>query len=138
MSVKLLYNHFHEFPIFLAPRTCFDLYQLGIRTSGNYFIDPDGPYAGDYPVSVYCDLNSGNLNRLLKVLTSHKTRFTISGTTKINHDQVGEISVDKCREQGCSVHRVTYEISESQIAALATLSENCEQHFRVSSFSFFL
>ena len=33
---------------------------------------------------------------------------------------------------------MTYEISESQIAALATLSENCEQHFRVSSFSFFV
>ena len=27
--------------------------------SGNYFIDPDGPFAGDYPISVYCDLNSG-------------------------------------------------------------------------------
>ena len=68
---------------------------------------------------------------LLNVLISRKVRFTISGTTKINHDQVGEISVDKCREQGCSVHRVTYEISESQIAALAILSESCEQHFRV-------
>ena len=32
---------------------------------------------------------------------------------------------------------MTYEISESQIAALATLSENCEQHFRVSSISIF-
>ena len=60
---------------FLAPRTCFDLYQLGIRTSGNYFIDPDGPYAGDYPVSVYCDLNSGSLYSLLIVLlTSRKVQ----------------------------------------------------------------
>ena len=32
---------------------------LNVTMSGNYFIDPDGPFAGDYPISVYCDLNSG-------------------------------------------------------------------------------
>ena len=43
----------------IAPRTCHDLKMLNVTMSGNYFIDPDGPFSGDYPISVYCDLNSG-------------------------------------------------------------------------------
>ena len=52
--------------------------------------------------------------------------------TKIDHDLVGTIEVKKCQEPGCFPQSITYQSSISQIAALATLSKNCEQHFRVS------
>ena len=56
------------------------------------------------------------------------------GVTKIDHDLVGVIEVKKCQEPGCFPQSITYQSSINQIAALATLSENCEQHFRVSFF----
>ena len=58
--------------------------------------------------------------------------FFFKGTTKVDHDLVGEKSVSKCHESGCSVHRVRYKISMSQIGALTSLSNHCEQHIRVS------
>ena len=50
----------------------------------------------------------------------------------IDHDLVGAIEVKKCQEPGCFPQSITYQSSISQIAALATLSKNCEQHIRVS------
>ena len=58
------------------------------------------------------------------------------GTTRIDHDIVGQRQVSRCQERGCSVHYVTYENSMSQIGALATLSKSCEQHVRVSVLSY--
>ena len=107
--------------------------------SGNYFIDPDGPFAGDYPISVYCDLNSGKTftEKITSVFLkkySWKIFFILLsiGVTKIDHDLVGAIEVKKCQEPGCFPQSITYQSSINQIAALATLSKNCEQHFRVS------
>ena len=58
--------------------------------------------------------------------------FIFLGVTKIDHDLVGVIEVKKCQEPGCFPQSITYQSSISQIAALATLSKNCEQHIRVS------
>ena len=57
--MKLFFNGADGIIFHIAPRTCHDLKMLNVTMSGNYFIDPDGPFAGDYPISVYCDLNSG-------------------------------------------------------------------------------
>ena len=65
-----------------------------------------------------------------------KCLYVFTGATKIEHDLIGEKSVSKCQERGCFVKRVRYNISMSQIAALASLSNNCEQHIRVSQFLF--
>ena len=39
--------------------------------------------------------------------------------------------VASCRERGCSVHRISYEVPMAQIVALTTLSKECEQHVQV-------
>ena len=49
-----------------APRTCNDLKLLGVDISGDYFIDPDGPFYGALPVKVFCDVKTGKTNGLLQ------------------------------------------------------------------------
>ena len=122
-----------------APRTCNDLKLLGITISGDYYINPDGPFSGFPPIKVFCDVKTGTFvnflidNRvLIGQLKHYHYAFFFIGTTKVDHDLVGEKSVSKCHESGCSVHRVRYKISMSQIAALTSLSNHCEQHIRVS------
>ena len=44
---------------------------------------------------------------------------------------MGQREVSKCRERGCFVQRIRYNVPMRQISALASLSENCEQHIRV-------
>jgi hypothetical protein len=41
--------------------------------------------------------------------------------------------VSSCRESGCSVHRVSYNVPMSQMIAVTTLSKECEQHIQVGS-----
>ena len=40
-------------------RTCHELEQIGVQTSGMYLIDPDGEMMGDAPINVYCDFKNG-------------------------------------------------------------------------------
>ena len=47
--------------LFSAPRTCNDLKLLGVTISGDYYINPDGPFSGFPPVKVFCDVKSGRL-----------------------------------------------------------------------------
>ena len=42
----------------------------------------------------------------------------------------GRVQTSKCRQAGCSVHSVEYEIPVSQIEALILMSEECEQYVR--------
>jgi hypothetical protein len=44
---------------FKAPRTCHELKEMGVETSGKYFIDPDGPWMGAKPVEVFCNMKTG-------------------------------------------------------------------------------
>jgi len=92
-----------------SARTCSQLRSLGLRDSGEYFIDPDGPGPNSPPVKVYCDLKTG--------------------TTRINH-QLHQQAVTPCRERGCFVRAVDYEIPMKQIISIISLSENCEQYIR--------
>ena len=40
-------------------RTCAEYAQYGLKTSGLYMIDPDGPLLGQPPFQVFCDFKSG-------------------------------------------------------------------------------
>ena len=40
-------------------RTCAEYAQYGLKTSGLYMIDPDGPLLGQAAFQVYCDLSLG-------------------------------------------------------------------------------
>ena len=40
-------------------RTCAEYAQYGLKTSGLYMIDPDGPLLGHPPFQVFCDFKSG-------------------------------------------------------------------------------
>ena len=84
-------------------RTCDQLRQLGLTSSGHHWIDPDGPGVGLAPVLVWCDMRTG--------------------ATRVTHDLVEDtVVVTKCREPGCSVHTVNYHIPTKQTEALILLS----------------
>ena len=42
----------------------------------------------------------------------------------------GTVATTKCRQAGCSVHSVKYDIPVSQIEALILMSGECEQYVR--------
>ena len=42
----------------------------------------------------------------------------------------GQVQTTKCRQAGCSVHSVKYDIPVSQIEALILMSGECEQYVR--------
>ena len=75
-------------------------------------------------------VRAGNI--FSKNFTTHLvSKVFFPGTTTIEHDLEGPREVSKCRERGCFVQRIRYNIPMRQISALAALSENCEQHIRV-------
>lgn len=44
-----------------VPRTCEELHAFDpFKASGLYQIDPDGAFVGDPPITVYCDMSTGN------------------------------------------------------------------------------
>ena len=57
-------------------RTCAEYAQYGLKTSGLYMIDPDGPLLGRPPFQVYCDFSLGSykikLNILIKTFLNRK------------------------------------------------------------------
>ena len=40
-------------------RTCHEYAQYGLKTSGLYMVDPDGPLLGKPPFQVFCDFDTG-------------------------------------------------------------------------------
>ena len=111
-------------------RTCSDLRRLGVTTSGLHWIDPDGPGAGRAPVRVHCDMRTGatrighnfagELRHIRGEITCHH----------VNMSGEGQVATTKCRQAGCSVHSVKYDIPVSQIEALILMSGECEQYVR--------
>ena len=91
-------------------RTCKQLKDFGVKESGYYFIDPDGPGVGAPPVQVFCDIKSG--------------------ITRIDHELHGEQRISSCRERGCFVRAVNYLVSMQQVEALILMSSHCEQYLR--------
>ena len=47
-------------------RTCAEYAQYGLKTSGLYMVDPDGPLLGQPPFQVFCDFDAGKDNFVLR------------------------------------------------------------------------
>ena len=61
MNVSWNSKSYNSLMFFSAPRTCNDLKLLGVTISGDYYINPDGPFSGFPPVKVFCDVKTGKL-----------------------------------------------------------------------------
>ncbi|XP_059085915.1 uncharacterized protein LOC131882695 isoform X2 [Tigriopus californicus] len=93
-----------------APRTCDELKRNGLKMSGMYYLDPDGPSQGHSATLAFCDMTKGE--------------------TRMDHNLGGSHRVSSCQEFGCSVHRIQYEMSVSQISKLISLSSQCFQEIQ--------
>ena len=56
-------------------RTCAEYAQYGLKTSGLYMIDPDGPLLGQPPFQVFCDFKSGRYDSSKLILYLDRTDF---------------------------------------------------------------
>ena len=91
-------------------RSCEEIRQFDpTLTDGYHQIDPDGAFAGDEPITVYCELRTG--------------------TTFIGHDTLGSVEVDQCSGIACHQRPITYQSSMRQMIALIRQSRQCRQIF---------
>ena len=95
-------------------RTCNELSNRGITSSGVYTIDPDGDGIGYEPILVFCNFQDG--------------------TTEVYHDHEDMIKVDKCDEIGCASYDFNYLAPPQQIDALINLSQSCYQDISFGCF----
>ncbi|XP_077125793.1 uncharacterized protein LOC143782323 [Ranitomeya variabilis] len=93
--------------------SCAALKEAGITDSGRYIIDPDGVDKGVPQFEVFCDMSS------------------FSGITVIGHNSERRIPVSPCEEAGCYKRELIYSAAISQINALTTVSQSCEQFVRL-------
>merc|ERR1712098_60111 len=82
-------------------RSC---YELKIKESGYYWIDPD---SSGHPVKVFCDMETG--------------------ATEVGHRQEGAHNITWCKEEGCYTLDMEYNLPEEKIQAIIAMSEDCEQ-----------
>ncbi len=100
--------------IYLVPKSCAELRNFGITTSGLYDIDPDGNGMGDRPITVHCDLDSSEV------------------VTEVLHDAEDMIDVKPCEGENCFLHKINYgNAALRQITTLISLSEECYQSIEV-------
>ena len=90
----------------LAP-SCQHLAMFGISKSGNYKLNMNGNGNGAEPVEVHCDF--------------------ATNTTKISHDSLNSVEIQKCSGSLCFNHPVKYPATPKQIQNLIDISEACEQ-----------
>ncbi|XP_073443976.1 contactin-associated protein-like 2 [Dendrobates tinctorius] len=93
--------------------SCTALKEAGITDSGRYIIDPDGVDKGVPQFEVFCDMSS------------------ISGITVIGHNSERRMPVSPCEEAGCYKRELIYSADISQLSALTTVSQSCEQFVRL-------
>jgi len=103
-------------------RSCSEYAAYGIKTSGEYMVDPDGPLSGVPPINVFCQFDGQG-----------------GATTEIHHNSENQLKISHCHDPACYSRNITYTsgvdgepIPLSQIEALISLSENCEQSFSYS------
>jgi len=56
-------------------RTCAEYAQYGLKTSGLYMVDPDGPLLGHPPFQVFCNFDDGTIINLNYDLTKFLNKF---------------------------------------------------------------
>ena len=100
-------------------RSCNEYSAFGIKTSGQYKIDPDGILIGEPPFTVNCQFDGNG-----------------GAVTEIFHNAEDLTAVEHCHDPGCYSKNITYTSGQSgdpiplpQIEALISLSARCEQSF---------
>ena len=113
-SVQILQEHIsklEEITKVFALRSCHEYKSFGMRTSGSYYIDPDGREGAGSPFLVRCDLKSG--------------------TTEIMHDHKEKIIIPHCSGDMCYHVSVQYPTSTmDQLKTLIDLSDVCTQEIQ--------
>jgi hypothetical protein len=119
-------------------RTCHEI-RLEDPTlpSGMYWIDPDGNGIGDFPISVYCNMTTGNrdtgtVSLIHSFFKTVKNKHCGTGTTSIRHDSESPMNVGHCAGIGCYSRTVSYNATIAQLSSLAKYSAECHQSIRVS------
>ena len=96
--------------------------------NGQYLVDPDGEMISSDPISVsiFSFIKEVNYfkSSLLKVNCIFDENEVI---TELPHFQEKPLIVDHCDSIGCYKQDIDYGVPLSQIEALISLSENCEQ-----------
>ena len=98
----------------LGVRTCQDLKNKGITANGDYMVDPDGFGVGQAPVLVSCNMTARNGQ----------------AATIVSHDSEAKTLVSGYDYPIFYMRKVHYNILQSQLAILLTISDHCEQFIR--------
>jgi len=100
-------------------RTCKEYSDYGLKTSGLYSIDPDGPLIGHPPITVMCQFDENG-----------------GAATEVLHNSEESIEISHCHDAGCIQYNITYTngpkgtaIPLSQITSLMEISSACVQTF---------
>ena len=80
-------------------RTCAEYAQYGLKTSGLYMVDPDGPLLGQPPFQVFCNFDAGK-NIFVLRLALILIQIHSPGTTEVMHNVENMTLVDHCHEPG--------------------------------------
>ena len=84
-------------------RTCAEYAQYGLKTSGLYMVDPDGPLLGQPPFQVFCNFDAGK-NIFVLRLALIFTKTLSPGTTEVMHNVENMTLVEHCHEPGMMIH----------------------------------
>lgn len=97
-------------------RSCSEYAKFGLKRSGMYMIDPDGPLIGQEPFQVVCNF--------------------ATGATEVMHNLEDKQPIKRCHKPGCYEKDVKYingansePVEKSQLEALIELSNVCEEDF---------
>ncbi len=121
-----------------VPRNCAEYKTTGELThAGPHLIDPDGPSYGVNPFHVMCNVTSGKLLLLIKILNVVNNFFYTSGATIVNHNKLGGEEITNCPDADCFNSMYTYEsLTLPKIRALIQTSESCRQLIKVKLVTF--
>ena len=108
--------HVEELSKIKVLRSCEELARHGVSKNGIYEVDPDGELVGYDPISVYCTFDNG------------------IAITEVKHSYEKVIDVEKCEGIGCFKQDIDYMIPLSQIEALTSISESCDQSISFGCF----
>lgn len=107
--------HLEEISKIKILRTCDELHQHGVNTSGMYFSDPDGEQIGHPPIRAFCDFEKQ--------------------VTEVIHDADNQsITIAHCDTELCFKKDILYQSPMDQIVALIQLSSSCSQEIDFSCF----
>ena len=113
-SVEERLDHLEEIEKISALRSCHELQEYGIKTSGVYTIDPDGPRSGYAPFAVVCNFEQG--------------------FTEVRHNYEYPVEIEHCNTPRCFEMVLDYSVPAAQLETLIDISEACTQSLSYTCF----